>query len=249
MCTVSWLRQSDGYVLLCNRDEHRSRLPASGPRIQRIRGAWAIAPLDGNHGGSWVGVNQFGLTLCLLNRYGESTAATRGFVSRGILIKDLLDSRSVEHVSERMRQIELDWFQPFTLLALSVTEPERLFEWTGNELQVNDKPQSLMPLTSSSIETPAIISERRKLFAEMVSSSGKIDTDLLERFHRSHEPERGPGSICMHRDDAATVSLSIVTVDRERAKFSYQPGSPCEMNRVDEVFIQRSDVIEQVAGL
>lgn len=249
MCTVSWLRQSQGYVLLCNRDEHRTRLPASGPRIQRIRGVWAVAPLDGNHGGSWAGVNQFGLTLCLLNRYGESTIATRGFVSRGLLIKDLLDSRSIEHVSERIGQIELDWFQPFTLLALSVAEPERLFEWTGNELQINDDPQSLMPLTSSSTETSAIISERRKLLTEMVSKSGGINIGLLEQFHRSHEPERGPRSICMHREDATTVSLSIVTVDLERARFGYQPGSPCKMNQVEEAFIERSDVIEQVAGL
>ena len=35
MCTVSWLRQAEGYELLCNRDERHTRKPAGGPRISK----------------------------------------------------------------------------------------------------------------------------------------------------------------------------------------------------------------------
>lgn len=74
MCTVSWLHKAKGYVLLCNRDERHTRKPALGPRISERNGISFIAPVDGDHGGSWIGVNQFGLTLCLLNRMVTTTA-------------------------------------------------------------------------------------------------------------------------------------------------------------------------------
>ena len=46
----------------------------SDPRIGDVRGVSFVAPIDGDHGGSWIGVNQFGLTLCLLNRYDDLNA-------------------------------------------------------------------------------------------------------------------------------------------------------------------------------
>lgn len=246
MCTVSWLRRDDGYTLLCNRDERHTRLPAAGPRLGSVRGVSYVAPIDGDHGGSWIGANEYGLTLCLLNRYGESSVGGKGFVSRGLLLKDLLDSRSVEHVRERVRQLELEWFQPFTLLALSLNEPELLFEWTGSELRIQDAPK--VPLTSSAVKVPDVLSMRRDLFATTVSSHKNPDLQLLREFHRSHLPERGPASVCMHRDDAGTVSLSIVTVNRDAVEFSYQPGPPCEAASMERKVLPRSGLASQATG-
>ena len=79
------------------------------------------------------------------------------------------------------------------------------------------------PLTSSSFKDPNVAALRQKVFAEMVSQQGKLDADLLHQFHRSHLPDRGPYSVCMHRDDAATVSLSTVKVTRDTIEFIYHP--------------------------
>jgi len=52
----------------------------------------------------------------------------------------------------------------------------------------------------------------------------------LRRFHSSHAshaPEIGPYSICMHRNDAATVSYTEVVVSRRITRMRYQSGSPC----------------------
>lgn len=246
MCTVSWLRRDDGYTLLCNRDERYTRLPAAGPKLGSVRGVSYVTPVDGDHGGSWIGANQFGLALCLLNRYGESSVGEKGFVSRGLLLKDLLDSRSVDHVRKRMRQLELEWFRPFTLLALSVNEPEMLFEWTGSELGLQAAPK--VPLTSSAVKVPDVLRLRRELFAEMVSAKEKPDLHSLQDFHRSHLPERGPASVCMHRDDAATVSLSIVTVKPDEVEFIYQPGPPCEAAPIETKVLPRSGLASQATG-
>src|SRR5687768_12141538 len=95
MCTVSWSHQDDGYHLLCNRDERHTRKPARPPRVHERSDVRFIAPIDGDHGGSWIGVNQFGLSLCLLNRYQDGEqSATGSNKSRGLLLAGLMYSPS-----------------------------------------------------------------------------------------------------------------------------------------------------------
>jgi hypothetical protein len=250
MCTVSWLRESQGYVLLCNRDERHTRKPGSGPRVGDVRGVSFIAPVDGDHGGSWIGTYQFCLTLCLLNRYGDwKPDRNRDYTSRGLLLVDLLDCQGSQHLSARLNHIELDRFQPFTMLALSVDEPAALIEWTGLEWTIQLDAELRMPITSSSLKDPNLSPMRRKVFAEMASQRGSIDPELLRQFHRSHLPERGPHSICMHRNDAATVSLTIVTVGPASVEFLHHPKSPCLKATEEEVSLKRTAKRSQAVAL
>lgn len=247
MCTVSWLRQTDGYLLLCNRDERHTRKPAAGPRAGERRGVSFIAPADGDHGGSWIGVNQFGLTLCLLNRYGDSQLVEgRTFTSRGLLLTGLLDGERAHQVYERVKAADLKQFRGFTMAIVTVDEPALVIDWMGRECLARPDADSRMPLTSSSLQEPEIGERRKAEFERMVSEAGTANAELgnaagnaemLWRFHRSHVPERGRTSVCMHREDAATVSLSAVTVTREMIEFVYHPGSPCEKALEERVLL------------
>ena len=250
MCTVSWLRQVKGYVLLCNRDERHSRKPASGPKVGEVRGVSYVAPVDGDHRGSWVGTNQFGLTLCLLNRYGDwKPDPNRDYTSRGLLLVGLLDCRGSQHLSKRLNHIELNRFPPFTMLALSVDEPPTLIDWTGLECTIQLDAEPRMPLTSSSLKDPNVSALRRRVLAEMASQRGSIDQELLHEFHRTHLPKRGPHSVCMHRDDAATVSLSIVSVGPASVEFLYHPKSPCLKATEEEASLKRTAVRSQAVRI
>ncbi len=249
MCTVSWLHRKGGYVLLCNRDERHTRKLASGPRLDSKRGVSFIAPVDGDHGGSWIGVNQFGLTLCLLNGYGAANSADRVYRSRGLLLTGLLDCQHSQQVSERLSDIELNPFQAFTMAIISVDKPAILMEWTGREHSFDLDAEKRMPLTSSSLKDPNVVEFRRKLFGDMVAQQGELDARLLHRFHCSHMPERGPYSVCMHRNDASTVSLSIVTVTPEAVEISYHSNSPCLPAPAKTVLIERAAIQSQVAKL
>src|SRR5215468_10935718 len=147
MCTVSWIRQPDGYVLFCNRDERHTRQPATGPRLSSLNGVSFAAPADGDYGGSWIGVNEFALTLCLLNRHGDRQAfSDRSFTSRGLLLSGLLDSQNCSAIRQRLTRLDLEQFQPFTLAAISVAEPALLIHWTGGDCLVNDDAELQMPL-------------------------------------------------------------------------------------------------------
>jgi uncharacterized protein with NRDE domain len=249
MCTVSWLRRADGYLLLCNRDERNTRRPAAGPRIDALNGISFIAPVDGDHGGSWIGVNEFGLTLCLLNRYGDWTPQPdQDYTSRGLLLIDLLNCSSREEVQRRISRQRLERFQPFTLAVLTVEESTTL-DWTGREHIIQTEADLQVPLVSSSWKEPKIARTRKELFSRMVSEAGGVDAQLLDEFHRSHFPEPGPLSVCMHRADAMTLSLCAVHVKRNTIEFTYYPDSPCLQAMGEKVGIERkkSDELHFVA--
>jgi hypothetical protein len=242
MCTVSWLLTPRGYELFCNRDERRTRTAARPPSVRETRGVRFVAPTDGDHGGSWIGVNEAGLALSLLNRYEDAPFPTRDvatgdvtpaddYRSRGLLLTDLMDCLNVSHVRARLSGADLSSYRPFTLAVLSAREPALLVHWANNKRTFDGAGEASMPLTSSSHRAAEVTAARRALFRRMVGEEGAVTHELLREFHESHDPARGPFSVCMHREDAATVSFSRVKVCNGAAEFTYQPLSPCARSR------------------
>jgi Transport and Golgi organisation 2 len=242
MCTVSWLRTPRGYELFCNRDERHTRKAARPPSVRETRGVRFVAQADGDFGGSWIGVNEAGLALCLLNAYVGAQSpprdvATGGvtpaddYRSRGLLLTDLMDCLNVSHVRARLSGADLSSYQPFTLAVLSSHEPTLLVHWADNRKTFDGTGEASMPLTSSSYRSAEVLDARRSLFRRMVDDGGAVTPELLREFHESHEPARGASSVCMHREDAATVSFSRVKVCDGAAEFTYRPLSPCARSR------------------
>src|SRR6266496_5302779 len=105
MCTASWTYQQDGYYLLFNRDEKRTRKGASPPRLLTRDGVRFLAPADGDFGGTWIGVNEFGVSACLLNGANLTgteirAGSSRGGRSRGLLLLHLLKAPSAAALCE-----------------------------------------------------------------------------------------------------------------------------------------------------
>ncbi len=244
MCTVSWAHQNDGFDLMCNRDELRTRSQASAPAVSELRGVRFIAPSDGDHGGTWIGVNQFGVALCLLNRYGDQpNGLARSYTSRGLLVKSLIDAASRIEAQNRVAGIDLRQFQPFTLAVFEPGENCLLIEWTGREMETRGGERA-MPLISSSFDPSGARDARASLFENLVRVwGGRVDARLLMNFHKSHAPARGPYSPCMHRTDARTVSFSYIKVAADSIRFFYLADSPCSAsfeNADESITIERS---------
>ena len=66
MCTVTLVAQRNGYVLGMNRDEKLSRVAALPPKAFRLGHRTALFPSEPS-GGTWIGVNDAGVTLALIN--------------------------------------------------------------------------------------------------------------------------------------------------------------------------------------
>lgn len=228
MCTVSWLIADGGYELFDNRDESRRRSPALPPRLEVLEGVRALAPRDGDAGGTWIGANELGLALALLNAWHlDVSEPPRGFVSRGLLVRSLLDAGTAAEVEGRLRAASLERFRGFCLAAFEPGLPApRTLTWDGAELR---EVAPALPLVSSSLGPQRAHRERRRVLAGLVEgrAPAPLDRELLEAFHASHLPERGPWSVCMHREDAHTKSCCHVRVDPREVVVRYAPGPPC----------------------
>lgn len=227
MCTLSWVRRLDGYSLLFNRDERRTRGAGLPPTVQLRSGVRFIAPADPEGGGSWASVNDQRLALAILNQYEVPQPATRPPASRGQLLLGLAEVGSQVEAWGRVRAAPLRQYAPFTLAVFEPGLPVLLLGWDGERLSDRTQGQSGLVITSSSVAQDQADQARRKLFLELMEGGGALDEDLLEQLHRSHLPVEGPLSVCMHRPDAETVSLTRISVSPSQVTLSYVAGSPC----------------------
>lgn len=219
MCTLSWTRSADGYTAFFSRDERRSRAPARPPAAGATRGVAWLAPHDPEGGGTWIGVNELGVTSCLLNRHDP---APPGRTSRGQLLPPVLGAASPAEVRSRVCARDLRRFAPFTLVTLAPGHAAGIVSWDGRVITTGTIDRPGLLLTSSSVAEDAALRARRTAFA------GALPTpEALAVIHHSHLPAVSALAVCMHRADAETVSLSRIDVTAARASFTYTPGAPC----------------------
>ncbi len=228
MCTLSWAPAPDGYVLCFNRDERKTRRPELPPAITSREGVGVLAPTDGEAGGSWIGVNAHGLTLCLANRYGDPLEAPPADpVSRGLLLTSLFGSASRAQVGSRIETADLARYLPFTIVCAEPGSPLLLATWNGHRLARRNWTAAGLAVTSSGVDQAGAEASRRALFGSVGAKDPWFDAEHLTTLHRSHQPARGSLSICMHREDAETVSFSRVEVTSQRVSLFHLPAAPC----------------------
>ncbi len=246
---MTWHDQPDGYRVFFNRDERNERKPGLTPKIRQHGDTRLIAPLDGNFGGTWIAVNEHGLTVCLLNAFPATPDADsdslRHYTSRGHLTLTSAACPSSGHVVDALQEIDADRFQPFVLVAI---EPGggALIHWTGRSLELTRSRPSRQPLVSSSFCTEEVRRNRVAVFGRLLGDASAIDAvEQHLAFHASHDPVAGPHSPCMHRPDASTVSFSHVHVDSEKVRFHYRSSSPCKASsEAPPVFLERRAAVQ-----
>ncbi len=175
-------------------------------------------PVDPRGGGSWLAVNASGLTFALLNYYQGKLPKGR-LQSRGHIVRELAGCTNIGGADVWLRAQNLQKFAPFSLLVFS---PEvfsqkffvpavPLYLWDGKNLNF-DREGVQGPYFSSAVGFASVCEMRAAIYEELVTAKSKIGVDDFVAFHRSHLPDKSRYSICMHREDAQTVSFSRVDV-------------------------------------
>ena len=239
MCTVSWLHDPDGYHLLCNRDEKRTRGRALSPRIEWYGGVRFIAPTDADFGGTWIAVNEFGVSICLLNG-GTGLPAAEPRESRGLLIRELIWARSADDCAFLLNHFDLAPYAPFTVVFLEPVRPAIVAAWDGENTSVTASVDSPMLLTSSSYDPDGVRRSRLDEFARRAGGAASVAPALLYEFQSSHGRQPDAYSPCMHRADAETVSFSWVAVTRDQIRFFYSPTAPCRRSSGEQQLLARA---------
>jgi hypothetical protein len=226
MCTVTVVpRGESGFRLVCNRDERLERAIAKAPQLMPKGRRTAVYPIDPVSGGTWVGVNDSGLAIAILNRHpaDRPSLPERATVSRGVIVPGLLaESDAVDGVIRTVGALRLERFEPFTLVAICRQQVAALSS-DGEELSLQrtwlTRP---MLFTSSSLGDERVEGPRRRLFEHVLGTDRSKWLDAQTRFHRHRWPDRPHISVHMERADAATVSRSTVDVSCHGLRFCYE---------------------------
>ena len=227
MCTVTFIARKNGYALGMNRDEKLTRVAGLPPRQHDMNGRTALCPSEPG-GGTWIGLNDAGVCLALINWYSVRAAVAGPSVSRGEIVKSALPKDSPEAVEGFLRAAELTRVNPFRLIGVFPRSNEVCeWQWDLQQLRKLAHPWSTNTWSSSGFDEPGAQKTRGKVFADALRDADAESREWLLRLHHSHAPERGAYSTCMHRDDAATVSYTEVEVNRDAGTMRYAPGPPC----------------------
>jgi len=227
MCSVSFLPHSPGFYVGMNRDESLVRPVAHPPKPRRKGGRATLYPTE-PAGGSWVGVNDAGLALALINWYAVARVPGGGCVSRGMVVPSLLGAGKSEEIRTGLECLPLAKMAPFRLIALAPRERfVAEFRWnqrTLDEVRYEWEPRHWF---SSGYDEPRAQEVRGEVAREAWREPGAGRLPWLRRLHASHAPARGPFCFCMHRREAATVSYSEIVVTSCTAMMRYFDGPPC----------------------
>ncbi len=200
--------------VFCNRDEQRSRSASLPPRARVLGGRRMIMPIDPESGGSWIGGNDAGLVICLLNA-SHTSLAERGAQkreSRGTIVPRVLAGESVSDAVQLALRLTPEQFPPFRLL-IADSSTHAIVTSDGASLASTSPSPSRRPvlLTSSGLGDHLVQPVRGALFQQLLRESGD-PLDAQRRFHVHAWTGREQLSVLMSRPDARTVSQTVIDV-------------------------------------
>jgi hypothetical protein len=174
-------------------------------------------------------------------RWADTRAPEALWPSRGQLVRRLMACATVDDVVHRLADAETAAaFRPFEVLTLDTGGGRVRATWDGRSLAIARAPVVRPPISSSGFATAEVLAVRAATYDVLVGPDpaaarpdvgdrldGPARLARLEAFQRSHVPERGGFSVCMHRPEAHTVSLTMLGVEREQVWMRYGPGPAC----------------------
>lgn len=230
MCTITVIPLTtvgdDGFRLVTSRDESALRPDSLPPTIRDARGVACCWPVDPPSGGAWVGVNERGLCLAILNLNPVTPPpmpAPEFLRSRGGIIPALLHCAAPADAVGALAGLDLHRYAPFRLLAVSAGET-RLATWDRDDLRAQSRPLEPMCLASCGLGDH-LVEPRLALFSTWLAEAD-MTPERQDAFHAHQWPLRPEISVRMRREGAYTRSITVVDVRR--------PDEPaCRMTYTD----------------
>lgn len=230
MCTLTFIpEKKNEFLLAMNRDESRDRPRACAPAVFNREGIHVVHPFEPS-GGTWVATNSYGNSFALLNWYSvKSSIAPETARSRGFQVRDVSIARSPAECEEKLNAGMLEKTLPFRMVGFFLNQQDIVeWRWDGQKLENLEFGWEQNMWASSGFDEVGAQRKRRIALENLEHPQNATTTQFLRKFHSSHEPEPGPFSVCMHRDDAETVSYTEIETTGNKSELRYFPGPLCQ---------------------
>jgi uncharacterized protein with NRDE domain len=222
-------------VVAANRDEFLDR-PSADPGVIAVD-PWVFAGQDLSAGGTWLGVNETGLVVGLLNRRtaGGPDATRR---SRGLLCLTMLQQRSRAAARAALTAERGGDYNRFNLL-IADRDGALVASNANNHITVQELPPGMHLLTNLELNDPTCprIAKSWQHFAAIRELDPAGDAAALVAPLRTvladHSTALDPRAatfdmICVHLPGYGTRSSSIVAADAHgRLRLWHAAGPPC----------------------
>ena len=241
MCTLALYFQVFAdypIVVAANRDELLAR--PSDPPVQLGATPWIWGGRDRIAGGTWLGINEYGLMAGLLNRQSPHPPdPTRR--SRGLLCLDALQHASATQAANALAKIAPENYNPFTLV-LSDPSATYVLHTAPHQLACRSLPPGVYLFTNLNVNDPSCprisrVTPQFEHLAQLSPASSKREVllpTIFQQLHTlmsDHDPDQGPrNSLCLHLDGYGTCSSSLIAyqVRTQRYTYKFAPGYPCQ---------------------
>jgi uncharacterized protein with NRDE domain len=210
-------------VLGANREEFYAR-DGKAPQVLDLP-VRAAAGVDPVAGGTWLGVNQYGVVVAVTNRPISHVPARPR--SRGLLTRDLLGQPSAAAAAEyAVRELESKLYAGCNFLLADGKSAVVIHG--GDWLRIRPLPPGLHLLANGDVNDEA---DARLAYALSVLQQAKYTqaeecVTALRRLLGLREPGRPP--VCLRLDDRGTVSSSILSLPQHLGdgKYLHAQGPP-----------------------
>lgn len=223
------LRQFDDWpiLVLANREEAYSR-PSAGPQVfprQGDRPAW-MGGVDLTAGGTWLGVNEFGLLIAVTNR--KKSAPPANPPSRGILCRSLLASADAPGaIAEALCELEGNSYAGCNLL---IADCSSAFVVEAGDVLISTRLENGLHLIANGALNAAddlrIQRARRELSDDIPPDTDTWFREAMRVCRLRAEGTEPP--ILLAGADHGTVSSTVLGIAShlEHSRFWYSPGPP-----------------------
>lgn len=220
MCTLVILRRphAEWPVLVgANRDEMAGR-PWKAPARHWPDRPEVVAGLDELAGGSWLGLNDAGVTAAILNRIG-TLGPQAGKRSRGELVLEALDHADAVEAARALADLDGRAYRPFNMMVADNRDAFWVRADGDARIQVHPIPDGLHMLTAQELDDPSsprINAYLPRFRAAAVPTPEQGDwrawTQLLADGGHGPDGEEA-AAMCFARDSGfGTVSSSLIAL-------------------------------------
>jgi Transport and Golgi organisation 2 len=219
MCTVVFVPGDQKNVLASLRDENPGRAKALAPLIDSRNDVSFLSPKDPAAGGTWIGINQWGDCIVLLNGGFENHSRQKSYrKSRGLIVTELLTA-AMPVVEWSL--MDLDNIEPFTLIVWS---EKNLFQlvWDGAEkhrLRLDATQPHIW--SSATLYTSTARADREEFFQNWIAMNPPVTKLSLLNFFKSFQNTEN-GFLINRNAKMKTLSYTFVEFAQDgKAGMSY----------------------------
>jgi len=223
-------------IVAANRDEFLDR-PATDPAVLN-ENPRIVGGKDLRAGGTWLGINEYGLVAGLLNRR-PAEEANPNARSRGMLCLDALRHATAADAARYAGGERGSDYNPFNLLMAS-REAAYVAYNRGSHIEVASLEPGVHLLTNLDVndfECPKIsraygrfaeLADQPRFTRDPLAARDALGALLADHSTQLDSRSGRPNALCLHLDSYGTRSSSLIFLGQKgEVRHFFAPGAPC----------------------